>query len=501
MTSATTTLLERSTPELQGVRSEAILAFLDGLAATPARIHSVMLLRHGRVIAEAWWRPFGPERKRYLYSLSKSFTSTAVGFAVQDGLLALDDRVVSFFPDNLPETVSDNLAAMRVRDLLTMTTGHATDTTPAIFAPGLVNWTQAILALPVQDPPGTHFVYNSGATYLLAVIVQTRTGRTLIDYLSGKLLGPLGIADVTWDACPRGYLVGGWGLAATTEDVARFGQFCLQRGMWKGVQLIPAAWIDEATAKQVPNDGEDRVLEPIDWKQGYGYQFWRCQHDAYRGDGAFGQYCVVMPGQDAVLALTSETANMQVVLDQVWAHLVPALEGDGPLPTSPTAQQLKERLSHLQIAPPSGLSSTTVLGKGGVFSADPNQSGIHTIAVEIDPEGCVLRVVNEGGEHAVRCGFGRWVDNQTTMPFLIPTMIKLFSAPTLQAPVPLAGAATWSDPQTLTLIWQYLETPHQVTVTCHFDGDALSLQIQHSVAEPDNPFLSIRDTRLLGKAA
>jgi CubicO group peptidase (beta-lactamase class C family) len=206
-------VIQRSEPEAQGVESEAILAFLDAAEAERLNLQSLMLVRHGRVIAEGWWRPYTPECRRYLYSLSKSFTSTAVGFAVAEGLLRIDDRVVSFFPEDLPPEVSENLAAMRVVHLLTMSTGHTMDTLMVLLNPGVENWARAILALPVELPPGTHFLYNSGASYLLSAIVQKVSGQTVLDYLTPRLFQPLGIAGATWDVCPRGINTGGWGRA------------------------------------------------------------------------------------------------------------------------------------------------------------------------------------------------------------------------------------------------------------------------------------------------
>lgn len=498
-----TTPLERVRPEACGVRSEGIQAFVEAVAHDPVRLHSLMLLRHGKVVAEGWWKPFRPDHKRYLYSLSKSFTATAVGLAISDGLLGIDDRVVSFFPDDLPATISDNLAAMRVCDLLTMTTGHATDTTPALFTPGLVNWVQAILALPVDHAPGTHFVYNSGATYLLSAIVQGRTGRTLLDYLSERLMAPLGIVDATWDACPRGIHVGGWGLSITTEAIARFGQFCLQRGLWNGKQLVPASWIDAATSAQVPNNGVDRQNEPIDWQQGYGYQFWRCRHNAYRGDGAFGQYCIVMPDKDAVLAITSESPDMQIVLERVWAHILPALKDDDRLSQGAAATELAETLVSLRLEThaPTAVPATRPSRLSQTFVLEPNMTGLRSIRLEADGDSYCLRVQDEFEEHAVHCGLGEWIQNESRMPLLLPTMMQLGHFGTYATPIPLAASAAWTAADTLTLTWQYLEAPHRSTMTCLLGPEGVSLELAHSVLDPNSPFYAARELRFTGRPA
>jgi CubicO group peptidase (beta-lactamase class C family) len=302
------TPLKQSSPEAQGIASAAILAFLDAIDAANIELNSLILLRHGHQIARGWWTPYAADVPHMLFSLSKSFTSTAVGMAVAEGRLSVQDHVVDFFPDDLPQQVSENLAAMTVHHLLSMNTGHDTDTTPFLHetSKGDGNWARAFLARPVEHKPGTHFVYNSGATYMCSAIVQKLTGQTVLAYLTPRLMEPLGIEGATWECCPRGINAGGWGLKIKTDDIANFGQLYLQQGNWQGQQLVTREWVAAATSKQTRNDPNIN----IDWEQGYGYQFWRCQHNGYRGDGAFGQYCVILPDQDAVIAITSGVRNM-----------------------------------------------------------------------------------------------------------------------------------------------------------------------------------------------
>src|SRR6476659_10029224 len=169
---------------------------------------------------------------------------------------------------------------------------------------------------------------------MLSAAVQKATGQTLLDYLKPRLFDPLGIAKPTWEASPQGISAGGYGLSVRTEDIAKFGQLYLQKGKWNGKQLVPAAWCEEATARQTSNGSNPKS----DWDQGYGYQFWRCRHGAYRGDGAFGQYCVVLPEQDAVIAITSGLRDMQAVLNLVWNNLLPDLK-PAALPADATAEK------------------------------------------------------------------------------------------------------------------------------------------------------------------
>jgi len=322
--------LVRATPESQGVSSEAIAKFLRAADEKVNSMHSVMILRHGKVIAEAWWAPEDATKPHVLWSLSKSFTSTAVGLAVEEGKLSIEDRVVGFFPDDLPGEPSENLRKMQVKDLLTMSTGHADE--PNVRQSQ--DWIKSFLAHPLPHPPGTFFRYNTPATFMQSAIVQKVTGKTVVDYLQSRLFDPLGIQPPRWDTNPQGISLGGYGLFLKTEDIAKFGQLYLQNGKWEGKQLIPATWVQQATSKQVSNGDNPSS----DWNQGYGFQFWRCRHNAFRGDGKDGQFCVVLPDQDAVVVMTANTTNMQAQLSLVWDHL---LEGfhEGAIAEDPKNQE------------------------------------------------------------------------------------------------------------------------------------------------------------------
>ncbi len=323
---AQVTVLPRSTPEAQGVSSEAIRAFIETADQKVNSMHSFMLVRHGHVVAEAWWQPESAEKPHILWSLSKSFTSTAVGLAVAEGKLSVDDHVLKFFPDDAPENPSGNLKAMRVRDLLTMSCGHQDEVKLDPQTP----WVKAFLAHPVPHKPGTHFRYNTPGTFMLSAIVQKVTGKTVLEYLTPSLFEPLGVANPRWDTNPQGISIGGYGLFLQTEDIAKFGLLYLQRGEWDGQQILPAEWVDQATSKQVSNGSDPNR----DWDQGYGFQFWRCRHGAYRGDGKDGQFCIVLPEQDAVIAITANTRDMQGELNIVWDKLLSGF-GDKPMKENP----------------------------------------------------------------------------------------------------------------------------------------------------------------------
>ncbi len=454
----TSVQLPRSTPEAQGIPSTAVLHFLNSVEQTIEHLHSFMLMRHGHVVAEGWWAPYAAEKPHVLFSLSKSFTATAIGMALAEGLLTLDDPIVSFFPEDAPAEVSANLAAMRVRHLLMMGTGHAVDTTPALQVSADGNWVRAFLACPVEHPPATHFLYNTGATYMLSAILQKLTGITLLEYLQPRLLTPLGIEGAPWQTCPRGINTGGYGLSTPTEAIANFGQLYLQEGMWQGAQLLPREWIAEATRSQILN-GDDPAS---DWAQGYGYQFWRCRHNAYRGDGAFGQYCVVMPEQDLVVAITGGLDAMQPVLDLVWEHLLPAC-GPTPLTADPATQAaLVQKLEQLVLPLPQGLSTPAAANQHSqrVYHCAPNEQGLETISLDFTGPGCLLTLRDPHGEHRISLRDGIWQPGATT----------LMSNGSASA---IAAAGAWIDATAYRITLYYVETPFCVTLTCRFVDDQL----------------------------
>lgn len=483
--SAESISLPRSTPEAQGVSSQAILDFIDTMETTQHEFHSFMMLRHGQVIAEGWAAPYAPDLKHTMYSMSKSFTSTAVGFAVSEGKLSVEDKVISFFPDDLPATVSDNLAALRVKDLLTMSVGNEKEPTQAVV--NSENWVRTFLAQPITHQPGSVFMYNSAATYMCSAIVQKVTGQKIIDYLTPRLFQPLGITGMTWEECPRGINTGGWGLSIRTEGLARFGQLLLQKGKWQGKQILPSKWIEEATSKHIQQPQSmkpQRPTETNDWQQGYGYQFWRCQNGAFRGDGAFGQFTIVLPEQDAVIAMTGETKDMQGVLDLVWKHLLPACK-EGPLAAdTASAEKLRQRLQSLKLTPPrtEETSATAVRITGREFTLLSNPLGLTKLSFSFDGDTCTLAAEADGAEQTIQHGLQSWKLAESRMPGTPPRLIS-GGKPKTQPNSKVAASATWKDADTLELTWRYIETPHRDTVTCKFEGDNLTVTFLDSLAE------------------
>ena len=461
--------LPRSTPEAQSVSSSGILSFIETVDKDIDSLNSFMLVRHGYVVAEGWWTPYHPQARHSLYSLSKSFTSTAVGLAISEGKLSVDDPVIKFFPEDAPSDPSNNLKSMRVSDLLRMATGQQTEPPRTPEA----SWVKTFLAHPVPFKPGTHFLYNTSATYMQSAIVQKVTGTTVLDYLRPRLFEPLGIENPAWEVSPQGISTGGYGLSIRTEDIAKFGQLYLQNGVWQGKQLVPKEWIKEATSRQVSNGSNPAS----DWDQGYGYQFWRCRHGAYRGDGAFGQYCIVLPEQDAVIAITSGLKDMQAVMNLVWDKLLPALKS-APLVADAEAQtKLSRVLKDLTICPQDGSSNPQqgLLGKKYVFPS--NDHKLESIMLEQDDNDKSVVVVTryDGTEHRIVCKHGEWTKGKAGWGQLREQ--------------PMASSGAWTSDDTYAAKICFYETPFIVHASFKLIGDELQYQAKSNVGfGPKNEF-------------
>jgi len=478
LTATLTGAFETSLPEREGLSSGAVLAWVNAVESEVDALHSFVLVRHGKVVAEGWWAPYEKERPHMLYSLSKSFTSTAIGMAISEGRLALDDRVISFFPDKLPPEPSDNLKNMRVRDLLCMGSGHHNDTLGPMKEGRESDWIKLFFAQPVEHEPGTYFRYNTGATYMLSAILQQTTGENLMTYLTPRLFIPLGIEGATWESSPQGITTGGYGLKVRTRDIAALGELYLQKGRWKGRQLLPEQWVAMASSRQIAN-GDNPAS---DWNQGYGFQFWRCRHNAFRGDGAFGQYCIVMPDQNAVLAITSGAGDMQKVLNLVWTHLLPGMQTEPLPPDAANRMRLSNKLAALTLPPVRGERQPGAEALSGqTYTFAENAQGIQSLTLDQSSDGVTLKLRNIHGEQQIHCGFGSWTKGG--MIFEKDLIRPVGEANGRQV---IAASGAWTAPALYTACLYFHETPFRLTISLHFTEERLNLELEYNVAFSGN---------------
>ena len=349
-------------PEEAGVSSAGILRFLDEWEKVRDRVqfHSMILLRHGKIACRMNFSPYDDVTPHNMFSLSKSFTSAAAGFAVSEGRLSWESSVVDILPEEIPEGREEELRQVTLEALLCMGSGLAPESDTPSPDPK-ITWARHVLSHPVLYPPKTHFHYNTFGTYLVSCMVQKVTGQTVRDYLIPRLFEPLGIETPEWDMSPQGINCGGFGLHLHAEGIARFGQCLLQKGKWQGRQILPDGWTELATREHIANYEGSRE-DGNEWAQGYGFQFWRCMDGRYRGDGAMGQACIVDEKRDAVLAVTCGTSDMGEEFRLIREFLFPAF--DAPAAGETLRRELAERIATLRYDFPEDDGSDAPLPEG-----------------------------------------------------------------------------------------------------------------------------------------
>jgi CubicO group peptidase (beta-lactamase class C family) len=460
-------LLPRSAPTASGVSSPAISALLDRLEEKSIECHSLMVVRYGKVIAEGWWAPYSADRPHLLYSLTKSFTSIAVGLAIADGLLSLDDRVADVLPDHVPAGISEQGRRISVHHLLSMTAGHRTDSLAEAWQLEPGDLVKGFLRLPFATTEGTRHAYDNSAAFILARMVERVVGCGLAEFLDERLFTPMGIDHAEWDRVGSGAAFGFHGLHLRTEAVAAFGELLLRGGIWGGGQPVPREWVELATRRHIDSrhyaeDAEE--ADRADFLCGYGYQFWISRH-GFHGNGAFGQHCVVVPSHDLVVVLTSaqqEVRQAQDVLDAIWECLLP---GIGHPASARDDEILTDRLR--------GLSLSLVPG-----SAGPERSV--TATLDASAEGSALP---DGTTVTVAPADGAWLIRFGSLPEIEVGCGEWRESSPLGRPVCASGA--WQGGMFVADLY-IVTTPHRVRLAVDADaGTAVATWSTIPLTSPD----------------
>lgn len=457
--------LPRSTPEAEGVPSKAIVALFDSLISLPKTdIHSVMVLRHGKVIGEIYPAPFAPEYQHTVYSCSKTFVATAVGLAIEQNRLKLTDRIGIFFPEVLPDSISQNLSDITVRDLLVMGSGITPDWN---MRNRTSDWIRTYLAKPVKKP-GERFEYDSMTTYVLSAIIQKVTGMRLLDFLKIHIFNPMNIKDVSWEISPEGYNTGGWGLYIQSESLAKFGLLFLNKGVWEGKQLLPASWVEQMTSKQVITGGEED----------YGYNIWLSEYPgAVCIDGALGQYVMIMPDKDMVVVITECTLiNGRTQRRLVWNRLLPTVK-DEVLKETRDYKLLLKKQDRYQLPFVDGKASSpqTDIYNGKTIYLDKNKFGWKSISLQIGSKDLVMTVSDTiNHSHDLHFGYKQWVKTSIDVnpPHSI-TPVDAFKG--IEKPFWVAGSYAWQTTNTLQVKSHYVNWISSVGITLKFEQDKVSL--------------------------
>ncbi|MAN76554.1 MAG: 6-aminohexanoate hydrolase [Rhizobiales bacterium] len=468
-----------------GTDPAAILEALDVIEREGIELHSLLIWHSGALITEAYWKPFAPERPHMMHSVTKSFTSMAIGLAIENDLLALDDQIVGFFPDHLPASVPDNLARLQVRHLLTMTSGHERGISGGAWRQLKTSWIRDYLARPIPYRPGDVFVYDSASSYMLAAIVQKVTGRLLVDYLDEKVFSPMQMSDaIRWDVGPDGVNTGGNGLVCCASDMLKLGIVHLQNGRWNDRIILPEDWVREATSPKLrdvvlgtftgqhylgPNELEEGSVP--DRREGYGYHWWIGPHDSFSANGLFGQYCIVLPKQNAVVAFTGGLHDDdRRVHSIVYDLLRPAL---GAM----TAQDFDKRVAdlHLAIQPGSAETRNAPANWSGVYGIGDNDHHVQSISLSSSDGQIVFQMKDHRGSHTIAAGIGCWVESVTTM-----TGAPIHHSYDPPEGLRVLACARWLAPRNgwacLEMDWLFVETAFRDTVRCWVNDGLLRLE-------------------------
>lgn len=493
----------RATPESQGIPSEAVLDLVERLHAEGDWVHSYMLVRHGKVVAEGWWAPYSADERHQLYSASKAFVAMGIGYAVDERRLTLNDRVDWFFPWNVPAPRDPRAAAIRVRDLMAMASGLKSDPFNAMMTAPAGEQARKFYEVPMDVEPGIFFRYMSGNTAMLAQILRRVTGEPdLVKYLDSRLFAKLGIEDKLWMRQPDGTVAGGSGFELRTEDFAKVGQLLLQNGVWKGERLLPLWWVKQATSCQMPYGN---VLDPVlalhvgtegweDWEVGYGYQLWMGRYDTFRLCGAMGQIAIVMPSEDVVFASNAGGGGANSKSVNAFYDAMLGKFSATPLPENPAAlERLRRRSAELSITAPAVQGDATP-SPGAVAAArrgwtapeaepemDKNSAAERTYfeesvkAVAYDEATSTLVVSNAFGRQSLKVGRGgKWERGELEAEK--HSALTLSRVPGGKQPVGVSGA--WMGPAEFRCRICFLRSPAIVDVILDCGGDAVSVRTE-----------------------
>lgn len=451
-------LVPRSTPEAQGISSAHIQEFMDTLMQdTRTEIHSCIVMRHGHVVAEMYPQPWRKDYRHTMYSVSKTFTSVAVGMCIQDSLIALSDTIGKFI--SMPVSASRNVRAITVRDLLTMQSGIPVDTKMRIHE---TEWLRAYLSKKPTAVPGTRWAYDSIMSYILSAIVQKATGQTLMNFLQERLFLPLGITDALWEESPEGITCGGWGLYIRPEAMAAFGQFLLNKGQWHDKQLLASSWVNE-------------MMKPQSVNGRYSYHIWQTQYPSWaEANGANGQFIFLIPEADMVVSITQCTGKSTPIKEWIKTMLVDNCRAEA---LAPHDYSVSFEDYTLPLAQGQAYSSDSIPSHGtevniadGITLGDNPLRWKH-LGITQNNDTLLLDICDtDGHEYTLALGHGQWIESEfNALPYYNPPFQGNFS--NLPATWHVAGSYGWQDRDTLNIELHWVDWLTSASIQIKFSDD------------------------------
>lgn len=451
------------------VNRDSIVNFLKLSKEKNNEIYRVKILHKGETVVRFALPPYSCEDVQHVYSLSKSFTSTAIGMLVDDGVLSVDDYMTDLFPEKMPEVISDNLRALQLKHLLSMNTGHE----------ACVMWkikdcediVKAFFEQEIEHMPGTHFAYNNSATYVLSATVKKFSGKNLYDFLWERLFEPMGMTEVYWSQYHDGNSNGAVGLHISIDSMAKFGQLYANKGIYEGKRYLSEKWITEATSLQSDNSCNGSP----DWCAGYGYQIWLNADGGYRGDGAFGQLIIVK--DDFVIAVNAFTMDMQGEITDV-INMAETLMSDG----SATDTEVKSVVDAFYLAHRGKMIGDEFLGE--TFAVKANKQGITAVKfVKNDDNSVTVRFSNGSIWQSIECGYGEFKKSTIWIKELKP-LILIISDPHDVDKLTMASYYTMEN-GTFKIHIKYLSAPHNDEIVFRLDGDEVKVELMKTDLRAD----------------
>ena len=457
--------IEKVAPTSVGIETKQMMLMYDSLMSSDlTEIHHVVVMVDGKIAGELHPKPFRAEDKHTLYSVSKTFTAVAVGLLVDDGLLSVEDALGKFYPEYMNDAIDPRLKDIKVKDILTMRSGFKTQ---GGMRNSQKHWVDYYLTRPLFADPGTRYSYDSIETYLLSAIVQKITGKTVLELLNERVFHPMGITDVEWELCPDGIVTGGWGIYLSSHSQALFGQLLLQQGEWNGKQLISKQWVKEMMTVRVVRDAND-----------YGYQIWLCEYPgAWRADGAFGQYIIIVPQKNMVVVLNQcSRSKGWPERSNIW-HTVVKNALNCAIEAKPA--ELKELADYeekaqLPVIEGDSISALAKKYNGKTFELAKNKLGWKSIKFGFKDGKTVLSVVDaEDKLSNIELGYKKWVNSELAgYPHYSISAQNRFSG--IAGPFYTGSCYAWNYGNLEAKI-HYINWITSLKLTFHFDGNDLTV--------------------------